>query len=182
MRIISGITRGRRLYSPKSHCIRPAADKVKGAIFNILGNCEGTFVLDLFAGTGNVGLEAISRGASGAVFVDCLQESMILLRKNIQVCRFQEKSKIFKGRLPKILSKVKKYRDYFDLIFVDPPYDKNLIVPTLLAIHTNKLIDAQSMVIVEHSPRESPLCDGFDLVDQRKYGQTFVSFLKCVSA
>lgn len=178
MRVISGTAKGHRLYTPKSNRIRPAADKVKGAIFNILGNCEGAFVLDLFAGTGNVGLEALSRGAAGAIFVDSLQESMIILRKNIQVCRFQEKSKIFKGRLPKILNKVKKYREHFDLIFVDPPYDKNLIVPTLQAIHNNKLIDAQSMVIVEHSPRESPECDAFKVIDQRQYGQTFVSFLK----
>lgn len=178
MRIIAGSVKGRRLSAPKSFLVRPVADKVKGAIFNILGNIAGETVLDLFAGSGSVGLEALSRGASRTVFVDSLPASLEMLRKNILQCGFANQVSVMRGRIPLILRPIASRWTKFDLVFVDPPYDKNLICPTLEALLKNKLIDAQSRVILEHSPRESPIHDGFILADQRKYGQTFVSFLK----
>ncbi len=178
MRIIAGLAKGRRLVAPKSFLVRPVADKVKGAIFNILGNIEGKTVLDLFAGSGSVGLEALSRGAAQTIFVDALPASLEILRKNILQCGFANQASVMRGRIPLILRPIARRWNRFDLVFVDPPYDKNLIHPTLDALLENKLIDAQSRVIIEHSPRESPLHEGFALADQRKYGQTFVSFLK----
>ena len=178
MRIISGLAKGLRLAAPKSFLVRPVADKVKGAIFNILGVIEGESVLDLFAGSGSVGLEALSRGASRAVFVDALPASLAILRKNILQCGFSSQASIVRGRVPLVLKFMARRSERFDLVFVDPPYDKNLINPTLQALLENKLIDGESRVILEHSPRESPIHPGFALVDQRKYGQTFVSFLK----
>lgn len=178
MRIISGTAKGRKLIAPKSPLVRPVADKVKGAIFNILGSIEGLNVLDLFAGSGSVGLEALSRGAVRAVFVDSLPESVAVIRKNAENCRFNQSIGIFRGKIPDILHLVAKKEGKFDLVFVDPPYDKGLLFPTLKGIRENKLIDAQARIIIEHSPRESPECEGFEVVDCRKYGQTIISFLK----
>lgn len=178
MRIIAGTAKGRKLFAPKSPLVRPAADKVKGAIFNILGSIEGSTVLDLFAGSGNVGLEALSREAVRAVFVESLPESITAIRKNADNCHFSQSIAIFRGKIPDILRLVKKKEGVFDLVFIDPPYDKGLLFPTLKGIHENKLIDASARIIIEHSPRESPECEGFEVVDQRKYGQTIISFLK----
>lgn len=181
MRIIAGIAKGRRLSAPKSPLIRPAADKVKGALFNILGSMEGCSVLDLFAGTGSVGLEAASRRAEFVTFVDSRADAIKLIRENISKCGFTENTSILRGTIPSILSKIPKNLIPFDVIFVDPPYDKGLILPALTAIHKNKLIDAESKIIIEHSPREKPECEGLAVTDTRKYGQTLISFLKISS-
>lgn len=178
MRIISGTAKGRRLFTPKSQAIRPASDKVKGAIFNILGDISGTYVLDLFAGTGSVGLEAASRGAASVSLVDDGRESLGLLKKNIEQTQLQNNCQIIRGHIPTVLSKIKKPIPQFDLIFVDPPYDKNLIFPALDSLLFNKLIDDETLVIIEHSPREKPEHPKLSLVDERKYGQTLISFLK----
>lgn len=181
MRIIAGTAKGRRLHSPKSPLIRPVSDKVKEAIFNILGPIEEKSVLDLFAGTGSVGLEALSRGADRCVFVESFSHALFLLQKNIVACGFREHSFVLRGDVPTILNRLKK-KGTFDLVFVDPPYDRGLIGPTLGGLVRYNLIDAQSCVIVEHSPREAPAAEGVVVFDSRKYGQTWVSFLKRTSA
>lgn len=178
MRIISGSAKGRVLYSPKSNAIRPALDRVKEAIFNILMSIEGLKVLDLFAGTGCIGLEAASRGASQVVFVDARQEAITLIHKNARRCQLENLSTIIKGRLPQILRRVQKIIPHFDLVFVDPPYDHDLVNPALQGLTTHKLIDARTLIIVEHSPREEPYHQQLQVVDARSYGQTRVSFLK----
>lgn len=178
MRIIGGFVKGRRLKAPKTFLVRPVSDKVKEAIFNILGPLENESVLDLFAGSGSVGLEALSRGASFALFVDFLAPSLACIRANLELCGFSDKATIMKGVLPSILKRLKKIKSRFDLVFIDPPYDKNLINKTLEGLFNNKLVDAQSRIVIEHSPRESPECEGFEVVDCRKYGQTIISFLE----
>lgn len=177
MRIISGTAKGRKLFSPKSHLIRPVSDKVKGAIFNILFNVEDCRILDLFAGSGSVGLEATSRGASLVVFVDSMPEAVNLVKKNILLCGFEKNTAVFRGSIPSIIPRLKKFSP-FDYVFIDPPYDKGLVVPTLTAVCRHKLVDAESRIIIEHSPKESTVCAGFSPVSVRKYGQTLVSFLK----
>ncbi len=181
MRIIAGIAKGRRLVGPKSDRIRPALDQVREAVFNILGPFSGhERVLDLFAGTGSVGLEALSRGAQDAVFVDLGVEALQLIRKNITLCRFEEQSTILRLKVPQQVSKLAKSTPpSFDLIFVDPPYDRDLVNPTLEAIASQKLLAPSGRVVVEHSPRET-IHDaiGLFLFDTRKYGQTMISFLR----
>lgn len=178
MRIIGGLAKGRKLKAPKTFLVRPVSDKVKEAIFNILGPLDNDVVLDLFAGSGSVGLEALSRGAGFALFIDSLALSSACIRGNIELCGFSDKARIMKGVLPSILNRLKKNNAPFDLVFIDPPYDKNLINKNLEALANNKLVDARSRIVIEHSPREKPFCDGMLIVDQRQYGQTFVSFLK----
>ena len=180
MRIVSGSAKGRRLHAPKSPLIRPVSDKVKGAIFNILGGLDEATVLDLFAGTGSVGLEAASRGARKVVLVDGGEEAIRLLRKNIEQCGFQDTATAVKGTIPLILKFLSRKNPPFNLVFVDPPYDKGLINKTLPVLLQYKLIDAQSRVIIEHSPREIPSAPGLEQTDSRKYGQTIVSFYRSV--
>ncbi len=174
MRIISGTHKGRTLHGPKSDRIRPAIDKVKQAIFNILGDVSGLQVLDLFAGTGSVGIEALSRGATHATFVDQLPEALQLIKKNLEMCQLLHRAKIVKVGVQNF-----EPLQSYDLIFVDPPYDKSIVTPTLRQIASQKILAPNGFIIVEHSPRELPEeVSGLELIDQRKYGQTLVSFLK----
>ncbi|MBI2093006.1 MAG: 16S rRNA (guanine(966)-N(2))-methyltransferase RsmD [Deltaproteobacteria bacterium] len=179
MRVISGTAKGRKLYAPRTHNIRPALDKVKGAIFNILFNVEGLRVLDLFAGTGAVGIEALSRGATHCTFVDAADEAVTIIRKNIALCSFEDRAKLFPKRVDVSIDYFAKHEQKFDLIFVDPPYLKDLVNPTLEKIANAGILAPTGRIIVEHHPKEpiqSPISPIF-LVDQRKYGQTLISFL-----
>lgn len=177
MRIISGIARGRILHGPKSDRIRPVLDKVKGAIFNILYDVTGQKVLDLFAGTGSAGLEALSRGAFSCVFIDRLPEALALLRKNIERCGFEASATVLRLEVPRELRRVQKFGP-FDLVFVDPPYDKNLVNPALRVIAEENQLAPGGKVVVEHSPREAiDGKNGLRIVDRRKYGQTLITFL-----
>lgn len=180
MRVISGSAKGRILTGPKSDRIRPALDKVKQAIFNILWEIQGKTVLDLFAGTGSIGIEAISRGAAHCTFVDLSREALNLVKKNLEKCGLEMYAKIFKFKIPPIPPRIKgEAEEGFALIFVDPPYDNNLVNPTLLEIARENLLAPDGIVVVEHSPREPIKKEtGLRLVDQRKYGQTLISFLK----
>ena len=177
MRIIAGTAKGLTLLGPKTDSIRPVLDKVKGAIFNILYDVSGKTILDLFAGTGSIGLEALSRGAASATFVDNSPEALKIVRENLKRAKFENNSQILKVRLP-----FRRWTDtpsQFDLIFNDPPYDRRLVHPTIEAIVREKLLAPAGIVIVEHSPRETiEDIEGLTLTDQRKYGQTLISFLK----
>lgn len=180
MRIIAGKAKGRLLSGPRSQTIRPALDKVKGAIFNILGDLSGLRVLDLFAGTGSVGLEALSRGALEAVFVDSQPLAIRIIHKNLKLCQFS--GIVLKLPLPQGLSRLKRRFRPFDLIFVDPPYDQNRVNPSLREIARQNLLAPGGRVVVEHSPRE-PIREETGLHplnqrDQRRYGQTFITFLE----
>lgn len=178
MRVIAGTAKGRKLYAPKTHNIRPALDKIKGAIFNILFNVEGLTALDLFAGTGAIGIEALSRGAASATFVDMSNEALTIIRKNIELCGFSERAKIFPKPVPVALEYFAKHRQKFDLVFVDPPYLKNLVQPTLEMIASTKILAENGKIIVEHQPKETiSEISGLILTETRKYGQTLISFL-----
>lgn len=179
MRINAGICKGRKLFIPKSSLVRPASDKVKQALFNILGNLTDLTILDLFAGSGSLALEGLSRGAKEAVLVDWLPESLKIIQKNIELCGFEDQAKLVKGRIPLILKGIKKWHAaIFDIVFLDPPYDKNLIKPSLASLINNNLIDAGSLIIIEHSPREEALAADYQLIDHRKYGQTLITILQ----
>ncbi|HSA58398.1 MAG TPA: 16S rRNA (guanine(966)-N(2))-methyltransferase RsmD [bacterium] len=185
MRVIAGIAKGRALAGPKSHTIRPALDKVKGAIFNILYDVSGLTVLDVFAGTGSIGIEALSRGARHCVFLDAAPEALGVIKKNLDLCVFNDRATILRTKLPEDLRTVAKRSRIasFDLIFVDPPYDKDLVNPSLRRIAELGLLAEGGKVIVEHSPRETiGEITGMTVRDRREYGQTIVSFLVDTSA
>ena len=124
MRIITGLARGRRLFTPTGMDVRPTTDKVKEAMFNIIQfELEGRRVLDLFAGTGQLGLEAISRGASFAVFVDASRQSLDTVKKNIAATGFSDYSKT---GLSDAFGYLSAANETFDIVFLDPPYEQKL--------------------------------------------------------
>src|SRR3989338_727780 len=179
MRVIAGEAKGRRLASPKSNLIRPVLDQVKEAVFNILFDVTDWTVLDLFAGTGSMGIEALSRGAKEAVFADDSKESLKLIGKNIDLCGFADRANVFYLSAAKTIAILSKKQKKFDLIFVDPPYEKRFVKKTLNKLANSFLLHDETIIIVEHHPKE-PIgaIEGLRLTYERKYGQTLVSFLK----
>jgi len=180
LRIIGGALKGKRLYSVHDMSIRPTADRLRESIFNILSQrVLDAVVLDLFAGTGALGIEALSRGAESAVFVDNRKEALSVLRRNIDSCMLDQKANIVKWNIKQNLNCIRSKKQHFDLIFLDPPYDKNLIKPTLSNLDESHSLKNEACIVVEHSLFEPIPTDlfAFDLLDQRKYGKTLVSFL-----
>lgn len=178
MRIITGTAKGIALKTPKSQAvIRPALAQVREAIFSSLGNITDFEFVDLFAGTGSLGLEALSRGAKFCTFVDAHPESLKLLRQNIENCGFADRSSVAKLKLPVDLKRLR-LKKVPDVLFCDPPYEKNLLNPCLQAIRKQNLVDAQTWLILEHTKREMPILDGFELFKEKKFGQTFISYLR----
>lgn len=178
MRIISGTAKGRNLVAPKGNEItRPALAKVREAIFSSLGDVEGCVVLDIFAGTGSLGLEALSRGAAQAYFVENHPLAIRCLIENLKKLKFSDRAKIFDRKLPLGLARIK--LDVLpQIIFCDPPYDCNLLNPTLQQLVDLNFVDSEALVIVEHTARECPQIKGLQEVKKRQYGQTFITYLK----
>jgi 16S rRNA (guanine966-N2)-methyltransferase len=180
LRIIGGHLKGKKLKSIHGKLIRPTADRTREAIFNILSNSIAkALVLDLYAGTGALGIEALSRGAERVLFVDNRNVSLSVLKQNIESCGLGEKAGVVKWNIKQNLNCIKSVGQKFDLIFLDPPYNKNMITPSLINLYKSDALKHNSCIVIEHSVDESlpvDLC-AFQLADQRKYGKTLVSFL-----
>ena len=176
MRITGGQSKGRTLASPKGMDIRPTTDKVREAIFNIIGqDMSGLYVLDLFAGTGIFGIEALSRGAQHTVFIDSSQQSIKLIKKNIVTCGFQDSGIAIRRDLRKAMPlSHPELQKNFDLIFLDPPYRKDLIIPLLEKISSADILSKGSRVVAELSKNEIlPSSTGdLEMADSRLYGDT----------
>jgi len=180
MRIISGASKGRKLAVPKSASLRPTSSRVKESIFNILREkIEGRRVLDLFAGTGNLGIEALSRGAKQAVFVEKGGQALRLIRRNLDQSGLRERSEILPVDASRAIRILKQRGECFDLIFMDPPYEKGLIERTLLTLSSHPIYHRDSTVIIEHHRREGlpSRLSGWTLIRQRQTGDTVASFL-----
>ena len=180
LRIIGGQLRGKKLNSVPGTITRPTADRVREAIFNILSSeVIDARVLDLFAGTGCLGLEALSRGARYAAFIDSNPLPLSVIKKNILTCKFEGISHIYRCDLHQDMKRLSIVGNDFDLVFMDPPYNRGLVGPTLSRLETLGLLKKNAIVVVEHSPLE-PIeenISAFVIKDQRKYGKTLVSFL-----
>lgn len=183
LRIIGGALKGRKLYSVRDMSIRPTADKLRESIFNILSQrVLSSVVLDLFAGTGALGIEALSRGAESVVFVDNRKAALSVLKRNIDLCMLDQKANIVKWNIRQNLNCIRSKKQNFDLVFLDPPYDKDLIKSTLFNLDKSHSLKNEACIVVEHSLFEPIPKDlfAYDLFDQRKYGKTLVSFLNYV--
>jgi len=180
MRIISGISKGKKLRTLRGQSIRPTSDRVKESIFNILGQeVDGKHVLDLFAGTGNLGIEALSRGAVRAVFVEKEKLAIDLIKKNLSHCGFDDRSRIITGTVERAIRLLRRKGEVFDLIFMDPPYQKGLVQKTLDILHTQPLHHEDSILVIEHDRRE-PLSESMEewvLVRKRQFRDSVVSFI-----
>jgi 16S rRNA (guanine966-N2)-methyltransferase len=183
LRIIAGDLKGKRLYSVRNRSIRPTADRLRESMFDILSQrVLDAVVLDLFAGTGALGIEALSRGAESVVFIDNRKEALSVLKRNINSCMLDQKANIVKWNIRQNLNCIKSQKHHFDLIFLDPPYDNNLIKPTLFNLDKSHSLKKGACIVIEHSLFEPIPTDlfAFELLDQRKYGKTLVSFLNYV--
>lgn len=183
MRIIGGAFKGRKLSSLKGDATRPTSDRVRESIFNILApDIENTMVLDLFAGTGALGIEALSRGAASAVFIDTAVPAVKVIRKNATACNIEPRTRIIRWDIAKNLNCLRPLNPPFDLVFMDPPYNQNLILPALQSLLTVNALRNYAKIIIEHSGNETIPQDisTLHLTDQRIYGKTLVSFLSVV--
>lgn len=180
MRIITGIAKGARLKTPRGMDVRPTADRVKESVFNILGqaNIESD-VLDLFSGTGNLGLEAVSRGAKSAVLVDQSPSSIELIKANAIHTKLIDRVKITRSEVLRYLDRANNSDLKFDLIFCDPPYNQGLVDAVLLKVNSYSLLKPRGIMVVEHSRRElvNDQYDRLRVVRSEKYGETMVTFI-----
>jgi len=179
LRIIAGVSRGRRLVSPGQRfgkLVRPTSDRAREAIFNVLADkVEQALVLDLFAGTGALGLEALSRGAAQAVFVEANRQVVELIRQNIAACGFIDESLVLQRDLakgPAFLAKLKPASG-FDLVFLDPPYGMGLGHKVMAGLVELELVASHGIIVVEdRAGEEYPALFGdWFCYDRRRYGE-----------
>jgi len=151
MRIIAGKFKKANLFSVPGNISRPTTDFLKEVIFSVLPDCAQKTVLDLFAGTGSLGLESLSRGAISAVFVDVSSRAIHTINSNISKLNCEDICKVYHRRVSPFL---KTCPEQFDLIFLDPPYNKNLVNKTIELICQKKVMKKKGKIIVEHSKKE----------------------------
>lgn len=179
MRIIAGKARGRKLLSPEGLGTRPTLDRVKESMFNIIQHkVRGSVVLDQFAGTGSLGLEAASRGAKECHLIDMGDDTFSRLKENIKTLKFDDFCFAHKGDSFKFLEDFAKKGIVFNLIFIDPPYAKEMIPPSLKMIKELNLLDHDGLIVTKIDSEEE-IYQGYDdlkLVESRKYGNTTVCF------
>ena len=148
MRVITGSARGRRLKELEGMETRPTTDRVKEGMFNVLQfDIEGRRVLDLFAGTGQLGIECLSRGAVSAVFVDRRADAVKLIRENLKVTELTDKARVISGDSMEYLKGVK---EKFDVILLDPPYEAGLLEPALLTVEKFDILAPHGIIVAEH--------------------------------
>ena len=175
MRIIAGDFKGRRLETPDDYKIRPTTDKVKEAMFSIvLPWINGSICVDLFSGTGNLGLEAISRGAAKCYFCDNSRKSIGIIKKNVQHCKANDKAVIIPGDYSKALTSI---REKADIFFLDPPYEAGYYENCFKMIKDLSLLAEDGIIIAEHRTNlDMPdKLQGFVKVKERKYGTVVLS-------
>lgn len=187
MRVISGTLKGRKLVSFRGRHIRPTADRVREALFNILSfSWEGKDVLDLFAGTGGLGIEALSRGASSAVFVEHHPQARAVLEKNVDALALGSRCHIIKLGVEEGIRHFTRKKQSFDVIFLDPPYGTGLADSTLHLCARSAILREDGVLVVEHHAREAVASDYgvLCLSDRRQYGETVISFFAhpCISS
>ena len=187
MRIISGKFRGRKLIKFKKESIKPTKDKTRESIFNIIISyfnfknknnlpLQGLNVLDIFAGTGALGIEAISRGAKNVTFIEKSRDNLRILYKNIDHLKINEKVKVIK----RSIKNVKKINEKFDIIFLDPPYQMDLIFKkTLKKILDFKILKKKTLIILEHSKKKKIIIPKvFEIVKEKNYGNSSLTLIK----
>jgi len=181
MRIVSGSAGGLHLKVPKGYKLRPTADQVREAIFNILASrfpLTDTTILDLFAGTGALGIEALSRGAHSVVFVDPSPEAQRVIHTNLILTGLHRRGRILRAYTAKGIKVAEGQKWRFAGVFLDPPYDEGWIDKTLRLLAQSPILEPGAWVVVEHSLQEEGVLEYAPLVltDRRRYGTTGVSF------
>ena len=178
MRVISGKVRGMKLVAPEGESTRPTLDRVKEAVFSmLLPYINEALVLDLFAGSGAMGIEALSRGAKKSVFVDSSEKAINCIKANINNARMAEDSLIIHSDFCKFLCE---YSGAFDIVFIDPPYEAGLYEKVFSLLASNNLISPDGLIIAEWDYENGigNLPSEFELVKEKKYGRVGISVFK----
>jgi 16S rRNA (guanine966-N2)-methyltransferase len=177
MRVIAGEAKGRKLLSVSGQATRPITDRVKESLFNILGRqIVDALFLDLFAGTGSVGIEALSRGARRAVFVERNRQALKVIAENLKRTGLADRAKVVSSDVFKFLRE--EFDAKFDIVYLAPPQYKGLWAKTLLALDGWELLADGGLIIAQIHPKEFTPLDltSLQLADQRKYGSTLLCF------
>ena len=180
MRIISGTARGTKLYTLKGMQTRPTLDRVKESLFNIIQNkIVDSIFLDLFSGSGAIGLEAASRGAKKVILCDKSKEALNIIKKNIEKTHLEEKAQVFNTDYEMLLKE--KIKEKVDIVYIDPPYNSNFAKKSIEIMIKNKIVDENSTIIVE-TDREDKINEisklPIEIEDKRKYGRAEIIFLR----
>ncbi len=182
MRIISGTNKGKKLYAPEGKAVRPTGDKIKEAIFNIIGPIdEESIVLELFAGSGSMGIEFLARGAKYCTFVDKSNKSLNYVKKNLELCNFTDKAEIIANDYEKAIINLSKNNEKFDYIFADPPYDLSLCNKILNAVLEYNILKCGGLLIIESEKSEKVIDNnalGMIEYKEKTYGRTKISLIK----
>ena len=179
MRIIAGELKGRKLAFVSNELIRPTQDRVRESVFNIIAAfVPGKKVLDLYAGTGAYGIEAISRGAVQSVFVDKNEISCKLIGDNLNSLNIKEKGKIIKDDCLRAIKRINDRKQKFDIVFLDPPYQKGLSKKTLIKLIQYDIMSHNNIIIMEYGAEDSlpEHIEGVKLLKKRKFSEKLVSF------
>lgn len=183
MRIISGSARGRRLKGPPSHSTRPMTDKIRGAVFNSLASLRvyPDRIADLFAGTGAIGIEALSRGAEHVDFVDMGREPIKVIRDNLRTTGFEAQAQVHQTS---VLAFIERATVPADLVVLDPPYADPEILSTMQKLASSNLIQSGTIVVLGHSPRVAPpdTIGRLEALKHRCHGDTCFSIYECIEA
>jgi 16S rRNA (guanine966-N2)-methyltransferase len=175
MRVIAGRYSGRRLTAPKGRTTRPTSERVREALYAMLGDIEGARVLDLFAGSGALGIEAVSRGAAGAVFVERDRRAIAAIEANIAALGLgEEQALIRREDVASALRWASNRKETYDLILIDPPYGRTPELEPLLAAALGGLLAPGARVVLE-SDRRAPLQLGLAFEKERRYGDTIIA-------
>ena len=185
MRVVAGTQKGRRLKEPTSPGLRPTSGRVKEALFSMIAErISNANVLDLYAGTGALGLEAMSRGAQRVVFVDNQAASIQVLRENITRCSLTKDSSIIPQDVQTFLAtrSPQRHESPFDLVFADPPYEISDLEPLLNQINSSEQVGTNGLVVIEHFKKATlPLeAGGLRQTRQSRYGDTMLTFYHMV--
>lgn len=181
MRIIGGKARGTKLYTLEGNNTRPTLDRVKESLFNIIQNyIQDSVFLDLFAGSGAIGLEAVSRGAKKSILCDNSKEAIDIIKQNIKKTKLEEKIELYRLPYDRVLTQ--QINEKIDIIYIDPPYETNFACEAVKIILEKELINQESIVIIE-TDREEEIEKNLEelsieIVSKRKYGRIHLIFLK----
>lgn len=181
MRVISGTAKGRPLKAVPGVGTRPTTDKVKEAIFSMIGPYfDGGQVLDLFAGTGGLGIEALSRGMDKAVFIDIEKKSIDTIQHNLQTAGLKDQAEIYRTDAARALKALGKREQQFQLVFLDPPYKMKVIAELIGTMEEYAIVDAETTIVVEHDAKDvqEDAIGSFQQQRRADYGDTAVTIYK----
>ncbi len=179
MRVTGGKLRGIPIKAPGGKRTRPTSDKIRQALFNVLGDSvAGARTLDLFAGSGALAIEALSRGAESAIFVEKDTSAVRVMRANIEKMRLSEKARVLRSDFRSALARLSREGERFDIIFIDPPYEGDLLADVRAALRENNVTTKDTIIVVEHFAKTTPpeTISGLPLNNTRAYGQTSLSY------